>query len=347
VGCQREETKKLERSKMNKSEVVVITGASAGVGRATARAFAQRGAKIGLLARGRDGLEGARREIERAGGKALVLPTDVASPEQVEAAAQAVEENFGPIDIWINNAMVSVFSPIKEMTPEEFKRVTDVTYLGAVYGTLSALRRMLPRNRGIIVQVGSALAYRGIPLQAAYCGAKHAMQGFVDSLRSELLHDQSRVRVTMVQLPALNTPQFSWVKSRLPRKPQPVPPIFQPEVAADAIVWAAFHDRPELYVGWPTVKAIVGNKIAPRFADWYLSRQGYEAQQTDEPVDPGRVDNLWEPVPGDHGAHGDFAARSLPSSWQFRLAKHKTGLALAGLTIVAALLSLAKDNRRA
>jgi NAD(P)-dependent dehydrogenase (short-subunit alcohol dehydrogenase family) len=347
VGCQREETKKLERSKMNKSEVVVITGASAGVGRATARAFAQRGAKIGLLARGRDGLEGARREIERAGGKALVLPTDVASPEQVEAAAQAVEENFGPIDIWINNAMVSVFSPIKEMTPEEFKRVTDVTYLGAVYGTLSALRRMLPRNRGIIVQVGSALAYRGIPLQAAYCGAKHAMQGFVDSLRSELLHDQSRVRVTMVQLPALNTPQFSWVKSRLPRKPQPVPPIFQPEVAADAIVWAAFHERPELYVGWPTVKAIVGNKIAPRFADWYLSRQGYEAQQTDEPVDPGRVDNLWEPVPGDHGAHGDFAARSLPSSWQFRLAKHKTGLALAGLTIVAALLSLAKDNRRA
>jgi hypothetical protein len=195
--------------------------------------------------------------------------------------------------------------------------------------------------------VGSALAYRGIPLQAAYCGAKHAMQGFVDSLRCGLLHDQSRVRVTMVQLPALNTPQFSWVKSRLPCKPQPVPPIFQPEVAADAIVWAAFHDRPELYVGWPTVKAIVGNKIAPRFADWYLSRQGYEAQQTDEPVDPGRVDNLWEPVPGDHGAHGDFAARSLPSSWQFRLAKHKTGLALAGLTIVAALLSLAKDNRRA
>jgi NAD(P)-dependent dehydrogenase (short-subunit alcohol dehydrogenase family) len=347
VGCQREETKKLERSKMNKSEVVVITGASAGVGRATARAFAQRGAKIGLLARGRDGLEGARREIERAGGKALVLPTDVASPEQVEAAAQAVEENFGPIDIWINNAMVSVFSPIKEMTPEEFKRVTDVTYLGAVYGTLSALRRMLPRDRGVIVEVGSALAYRGIPLQAAYCGAKHALQGFVDSLRCELLHDQSRVRVTMVQLPALNTPQFSWVKSRLPCKPQPVPPIFQPEVAADAIVWAAFHERPELYVGWPTVKAIVGNKIAPRFADWYLSRQGYEAQQTDEPVDPGRVDNLWEPVPGDHGAHGDFAARSLPSSWQFRLAKHKTGLALAGLTIVAALLSLAKDNRRA
>jgi NAD(P)-dependent dehydrogenase (short-subunit alcohol dehydrogenase family) len=332
---------------MDKSEVVVITGASAGVGRATARAFANRGAKIGLLARGRDGLEGARREIERAGGEALVLPTDVANPEQVEAAAQAVEEKFGPIDIWINNAMVSVFSPIKEMTPEEFKRVTDVTYLGAVYGTLSALRRMLPRDRGVIVEVGSALAYRGIPLQAAYCGAKHAMQGFIDSLRCELLHDQSRVRVTMVQLSALNTPQFSWVKSRLPRKPQPVPPIFQPEVAADAILWAAFHDRPEVYVGWPTVKAIVGNKIAPRFADWYLSRQGYQAQQTDEPVEAGRIDNLWEPVPGDHGAHGDFDSRALSLSWQFRLSKHKTGLALAGLTIAAALLALAKDTRRA
>jgi len=332
---------------MNKAEVVVITGASAGVGRATARAFAKRGANIGLLARGRDGLEGALRDIEMAGGKALVLPTDVANPEQVEAAAEAVEQHFGPLDIWINNAMVSVFSPIKEMTPEEFKRVTDVTYLGAVYGTLAALRRMLPRDRGVIVEVGSALAYRGIPLQAAYCGAKHAMQGFVDSLRSELLHDQSRVRVTMVQLPALNTPQFSWVKSRLPRKPQPVPPIFQPEVAADAIVWAAFHDRPELYVGWPTVKAIVGNKIAPRFADWYLSRQGYQAQQTDEPVEAERVDNLWEPVPGDHGAHGAFDARSLSSSWQFRLNKHKTRFALAGLTIATALLALAKkDNQR-
>ena len=332
---------------MDKAEVVVITGASAGVGRATARVFAQRGARVGLVARGLDGLEGTREEIERGGGSALVLPTDVASPEQVEAAAQAVEENFGPIDIWINNAMVSVFSPIKEMTPEEFKRVTDVTYLGAVYGTLAALRRMLPRDRGVIVEVGSALAYRGIPLQAAYCGAKHALQGFVDSLRCELLHDQSRVRVTMVQLPALNTPQFSWVKSRLPRKPQPVPPIFQPEVAADAIVWAALHDRPELYVGWPSVKAIVGNKIAPRLVDWYLSRQGYEAQQTDEPVEAGRVDNLWEPVAGDHGAHGDFDARSLSSSWQFQLAKHKTSFGLAGLTIAAALLALAKGSRRA
>src|SRR5918994_2669295 len=321
MGCQYEEIRKLERGKMDKAEVVVITGASAGVGRATARAFAQRGAKIGLLARGRDGLEGARLEIERAGGKALVLPTDVASPEQVEAAAQAVEENFGPIDIWINNAMVSVFSPIKEMTSEEFKRVTDVTYLGAVYGTLSALRRMLPRDNGVIVQVGSALAYRGIPLQSAYCAAKHAIQGFNDSLRSELIHDESNVRVTMVQLPAMNTPQFSWVKSRLPRKPQPVPPIYQPEIGADAVLFAAHNDRREMYVGYPTVEAIIGDKIAPAFADWYLARNGYDAQQTDEPVESDRRDNLWEAVPGDHGAHGTFGDRATASSPQLWASK--------------------------
>jgi len=331
---------------MNKPEVVVITGASAGVGRATARAFADRGAHIGLLARGSDGLEAAHKEIEAAGGQALVLPTDVAHADQIEAAADAVEQRFGPIDIWINNAMVSVFSPIKEMTPDEFKRVTEVTYLGYVYGTLSALKRMLGRDRGVIVQVGSALAYRGIPLQGAYCGAKHAIQGFTDSLRCELLHDESKVKVVEVHMPALNTPQFSWVKSRLPRKPQPVPPIFQPEVAAEAIFWAAHHDRPEVYVGWPTVKAIVGNKIAPRLADWYLARNGYSSQQTDEPVESDRRDNLWEPVPGDHGAHGDFGARSLSSSWQFLLNKHKTGLTLAGLTAAAALLALVKDSRR-
>src|SRR5688572_844020 len=256
---------------MDKTEVVVITGASAGVGRATARAFAQRGAKIGLVARGRDGLEGTREEIERAGGSALVLPTDVASAEQVEAAAQAVEENFGPIDIWINNAMVSVFSPIKEMTAEEFKRVTEVTYLGYVYGTLAALKRMLPRDRGVIIQVGSALAYRGIPLQSAYCGAKHAVQGFVDSLRCELLHDKSRVRVAMVQLPAMNTPQFSWVKSRMRRKPQPVPPIYQPELGAEAILFAALNNRREMYIGYPTVAAIVADKVAGGLADRYLA----------------------------------------------------------------------------
>jgi NAD(P)-dependent dehydrogenase (short-subunit alcohol dehydrogenase family) len=217
-------------------EVVVITGASAGVGRATVRAFARLGAHIGLLARGHDGLNAARQEVEAVGGQALVLPTDVANDAQVEAAATAVEAAFGPIDIWVNNAMVSVFSPVKEMTPEEFRRVTEVTYLGTVHGTMAALRRMLPRDHGTIVQVGSTLAYRGIPLQAAYCGAKHAIQGFTESVRCELLHDGSHVRLTMVQLPALNTPQFGWVKNRLPHKGQPVPPIYQPGVAAEAIV---------------------------------------------------------------------------------------------------------------
>jgi len=225
---------------------------------------------LGSSPRGRDGLEGARRDVEAAGGRALVLPTDVADHAQVERAAEAVERAFGPIDVWINNAMASVFSPVKEMTPQEFRRVTEVTYLGVVYGTLAALKRMLPRDRGHIVQVGSALAYRGIPLQAAYCGAKHAIQGFMDSLRSELLHDDSHVRVTMVQLPALNTPQFEWVKSRLPHRAQPVPPIFQPEIAADAIHWAAHHGRREMFVGAPTVAAIIGNKIMPGLGDWYL-----------------------------------------------------------------------------
>jgi NAD(P)-dependent dehydrogenase (short-subunit alcohol dehydrogenase family) len=320
---------------MNKSEVVVITGASAGVGRATAQAFARRGARIGLLARGRDGLEAAQREVEDAGGQALVVTVDVGNAGAVEAAAASVEEQFGPIDVWVNNAMLSVFSPVKEMTAEEFRRVTEVTYLGYVYGTLAALKRMLPRNAGVIVQVGSALAYRGIPLQSAYCGAKHAVQGFTEALRCELWHDGSNVRVTTVQMPALNTPQFSWVKSRLPNKPQPVPPIFQPEVAAQAILWAAHHNRPEIYVGWPTVKAIVGNKIAPRFADWYLARNGYEAQQTGVPVEPERKDNLWEPVPGDHGAHGEFSARSQASSWQWWLSTNRAWLTLLTGALVA------------
>jgi hypothetical protein len=231
------------------------------------------------------------------------------------------------------------------MTAEEFRRVTEVTYLGYVYGTLAALKRMLPRDSGVVVQVGSALAYRGIPLQSAYCGAKHAVQGFNDSLRCELLHDGSSVRLTMVQLPALNTPQFSWVKSRLPRKPQPVPPIFEPEVAAEAIVWAARQNRPEIYVGWPTVKAIVGDKIAPRFADWYLARNGYESQQTDEPVEPGRADNLWAPVAGDAGAHGTFGARSRSRSWQLLLSKNRRWLALAGLAAAGALAVATRCRR--
>ena len=238
-------------------------------------------------------------------GRSSCRPTSP-TPAQVEAAAAAVEEAFGPIDVWVNNAMVSVFSPVKQMEPEEYRRVTEVTYLGTVYGTLAALRRMLPRDRGAIVQVGSALAYRGIPLQSAYCAAKHAIQGFCDSLHCELIHDKSRVRLTMVQMPALNTPQFGWVKSRLPRKAQPVPPIFQPEVAAEAIVWAAHHDRRSLMVGWPTVEAIVGNKIAPGLLDAYLARTCFDAQMTGEPEDPARPDNLWEPVDAepDHGAHG-------------------------------------------
>jgi NADP-dependent 3-hydroxy acid dehydrogenase YdfG len=259
--------------------VVVITGASAGVGRATVREFATRGARIGLLARDLDRLEATKQEVEELGGRALVLPTDVADPDQVEAAAAKVEATFGPIDVWVNNAMVSVLSPVKEMTTDEYRRVTDVTYLGYVYGTLSALRRMLPRDRGMIIQVGSALAYRAIPLQSAYCGEKHAIQGFTESLRSELIHDGSKVRVTIVQLPAVNTPQFSWIKSRMPRHPQPVPPIYQPEVIARAIVWAADHDRRELSVGVSTVKAIVGDKFIPGTLDHYLARIGGTADR--------------------------------------------------------------------
>ena len=313
-----------------KPEVVVVTGASAGVGRATVRAFAQRGALLGLIARGSDGLEAARVEVEQLGGKALVFSVDVADAEKVEGAATRVEEEFGPIDIWVNNAMVSVFSPVKEMTAEEFHRVTEVTYLGVVYGTLAALKRMLPHDRGCILQVGSALAYRGIPLQAAYCGAKHAIQGFTESLRCELLHDQSNVRVTMVHLPAMNTPQFSWVKSRLPREPQPVPPIYQPEIAAEAIIYAAYHKHREMEVGMPTVVAVEGNKVFPGLMDRYLARTNYEAQQTDKPVQPDRRDNLWSPVPGDHGAHGTFDDRASDSSPQLWANMHRRWLALAG-----------------
>jgi NAD(P)-dependent dehydrogenase (short-subunit alcohol dehydrogenase family) len=317
-----------------KPKVVVITGASAGVGRAVVRRFAQDKAHIGLLARGVDGLEGARREVEEAGGRALVLPTDVASADQVEAAAIAVEEQFGPIDIWINNAMTSVFASFKEMTLDEFRRVTEVTYLGTVYGTKAALKRMLPRNHGVIVQVGSALAYRSIPLQSAYCGAKFAIRGFTDAIRSELIHDDSAVRITMVQLPALNTPQFSWVRSYLPFKSQPVPPIYQPEVAADAIHFAAHHDRRELFVGIPVVKAILGNKIIPGPLDHYLADAAYSGQQTDEPRDPTQPDNLFEPLPGDHGAHGNFAKDSRAFSPQLWAAKNRDLVAICGSALI-------------
>lgn len=291
---------------MNDAQVVVITGASAGVGRATAQAFARRGARIGLLARGQDRLQATGAEVEALGGKALGLPTDVADVTQVERAAQRVEKELGPIDIWINNATATVFSPFQEITPEEFKRVTEVTYLSYVYGTMAALRRMLPRNHGTIIQVGSALSYRAIPLQSAYCGAKHAIRGFTDSLRAELLHDGSNIQLTMVQLPALNTPQFVWNLSRLPRQPQPVPPIYQPEVAAAAILWAAYHRRRELYVGSSTAGTILVSKFWPGLVDRYLARTGYQSQQTDKPVDPQRPNNLFEPVPGDYSAHGPF-----------------------------------------
>jgi NAD(P)-dependent dehydrogenase (short-subunit alcohol dehydrogenase family) len=317
--------------------VVVVTGASAGVGRATVQAFAREKARIGLIARGQAGLQGAKRDAERLGGKALVLPVDVADADAVENAAAQVESEFGPIDVWVNNAMASVFSPIKEMTAEEFKRVTEVTYLGCVYGTLAALKRMLPRDSGHIIQVGSALAYRGIPLQAAYCAAKHAIQGFCDSLRCELIHDKSKVRLTMIEMPALNTPQFSWVKSRLPRKAQPVPPIFQPEVAAEAIVYASHHARREIYVGMPTVEAIVGNKIAPGLLDRYLARTGYDSQQHDGAEDPHRPNNLWEPVDADkdHGAHGAFDSRASSHSPQLWTTTHR------GLLLGATVLMLA------
>ncbi|HUJ14506.1 MAG TPA: SDR family oxidoreductase [Thermoanaerobaculia bacterium] len=326
---------------MEEREVVVVTGSSAGVGRATAQAFGKRGARVALIARGRRGLEGARRDVEAAGGEAIVLPLDTSDHDAVDQAASEVEKTLGPIDIWVNNAMLSVFSPIMEMQPDEYRRVTEVTYLGYVWGTLAALRRMKPRDRGAIVQVGSALAYRGIPLQSAYCAAKHAVQGFHDSLRSELIHDKSNVRVVMVQMPALNTPQFRWVKSRLPRKAQPVPPIFQPEVAAEAIVWAAHSDRRELNVGWPTTKAVVGNNFAPGYADHYLAKHGFDAQMIDEPEDPNRPNNLWSPVDDDEdrGAHGVFDNRAIPNSVELELNKNRSWLmAGAAAVLVGAML---------
>jgi short-subunit dehydrogenase len=289
---------------------------------------------VALLARGTEGLDGARREVERYGRRALVCPLDIADANAVEEAAEQIERQLGPIDVWVNNAMNSVFSPVKEMTASDYKRVTEVTYLGQVYGALSALKRMLPRNRGSIIFVGSALAYRGIPLQSAYCGAKHAIEGFFDSLRTELMHDGSKVKVSMVQLPAMNTTQFKFVKSRLPRKPRPMGTIYQPEVAAEVIEYASRNHRREYYVGWPTVKAIVGNKVAPWYADWVLARNGYDGQMTDEPEDAARKNNLWEPLPGDHGAHGTFDDKSKDFSLVTWASMHKP-------TVVTSLLLLA------
>lgn len=312
-----------------RQEVVVVTGASAGVGRAVVREFARRKAAIGLIARGMERLEAAKRDVEQQGGEALALSVDVADADAVQRAADQVVNTFGPIDVWVNDAMTTVFAPFKEIQAEEFKRATEVTYLGCVYGTMAALRHMLQRNRGTIVQVGSALAYRSIPLQSPYCGAKHAIVGFTDSLRCELIHQKSQVQVTIVHLPAMNTPQFSWCRTRLPRHPQPVPPIFQPEVAARAIYYAAHNKRREVFVGGSTMKAIYGQDFAPSFADWYLGTHGYEAQQTEEPVAPDRPDNLFEPVAGDWAAHGIFTAEAKDFSLQNWVNLRRLPIALA------------------
>lgn len=330
---------------------VVITGASAGIGRATAGAFAERGYDVSLVARSPEGLDPTAEEVEQAGGRGAVIPTDVADAEGVEHAASRAEEGFGPIDVWVNDAMTTVFSRICEMRPEEYRRVTEVTYLGTVYGTMAALRRMRPRDRGTIVQVGSALSYRAIPLQSAYCGAKHGVRGFTDSVRCELLHEGSDVRITMVQLPAVNTPQFSLCRAKLGRHPQPMPPIYEPEVAADAIAWAAHGGRREVYVGASSVATILANKLAPGLLDHYLGRNGYDAQQTDEEIPSDRPDNLFEPVGGDHGAHGIFDDTAHAHSPQLWATRHRGPLAAvvggAATLVGGALRRLARlRNRR-
>src|SRR4051812_760710 len=305
-------------------KVVAVTGASAGIGRATVRALAERGADVGLIARGEERLHHAANEVRGVGGRACVAPADVADAAQVERAAERIEAELGPIDVWINVAMTAVLAEVTDTTPEEFKRVTEVTYLGSVHGAQAALRRMVPRDRGVIVQVGSALSRRGIPLQATYCGSKHAVKGFLDSLRAELIQHRSQVKVTLVQLPGLNTPQFDWVRTRLRKHPQPVPPIYQPEVAAQAIVYAAEHPRRELWVGLPTVYTILGEKVASGLMDVYLGRTNEKAQEAGEPIDPAqRVDNLFAPPPGDPGAHGMFDDQAKPRSRQLWLTMYK------------------------
>jgi NAD(P)-dependent dehydrogenase (short-subunit alcohol dehydrogenase family) len=334
-------------------QVVVVTGASGGIGRAAALAFAARGAKVALLARGEAGLDGAVRDVERAGGVALPIPTDVADPDQVEAAAAQAEQALGPIDVWVNVAFTSVFAPFKDIKLTEYKRVTEVSYLGYVYGTMAALKRMLPRDAGTIVQVGSALAYRGIPLQSAYCGAKHAIQGFHESLRCELLHDKSNIHVTMVQMPAVNTPQFDWVLSRLPKPAQPVPPIYQPEVAAHGVLYAADHpERREYWVGGSTAATLAANAVAPGVLDRYLARTGFSAQQDDRPEPSSHPVNLWKPADGpsghDHTAHGSFDGQAKPRSVQLWASQHHglLGGAVLGLAGAAVATALGRRGRR-
>jgi NAD(P)-dependent dehydrogenase (short-subunit alcohol dehydrogenase family) len=316
-------------------EVVVVTGASGGVGRAVARRFARDGAQVALIARGRAGLEGAAREVRSEGGEALMVPLDVADYEALEGAAGAVEEEFGPIDVWVNNAMVTIYAEFLDIDPEEYRRATEVTYLGMVWGTRSALKRMVPRDHGVIVQVCSALSYRGIPLQAPYCGAKHACKGFTESVITELLHHKSSVRVSMVQLPGVNTTQFTWGRTKLPKQTTPVPPIYQPEIAADAVHHAAHHRRRQIYVGWPTVLNIIGEKFAPWLLDHYLAKTAFGSQMTDQPLDPQGHDNLFEPIDEDRGAHGPFDDKAHSRSPQYELAKHRT-LVLTSLGVAAA-----------
>ncbi|AMM30811.1 short-chain dehydrogenase [Sinomonas atrocyanea] len=332
--------------------IVVVTGASGGIGRASAIAFGKAGDAVALLARGEEGLAAAAADVEAAGGTALPIPVDVADHEALDAAAERVERELGPIDVWVNVAFTSVFSRFHEIAPEEYKRVTEVSYLGFVYGTMSALRRMRPRNRGTIVQVGSALAYRGIPLQTAYCGAKHAIQGFNEALRTELLHERSGIRTTMVQMPAVNTPQFSWVLSRLPNHAQPVPPIYQPEVAARGVFHAAAHpERREYWVGGSTAATLIANAVAPGILDRYLAKTGFKAQQTSDPRDPDQPENLWEPADTerDFGAHGVFDAKSSPRSLQLVASQHHGAVAaVAGAVLVgtaAAISALVRGTR--
>lgn len=334
--------------RVDENTVVVITGASGGIGRATARLFGRRKAKLALLARGRDGLEAAKREVEEQGGRALAIPTDVSVFEQVRVAAERVEAELGPIDVWINNAMVSMYSPFMQMSPAEFRHVVDVTFLGNVYGTWCALHHMIARNRGVVIQVGSALAFRSIPLQSAYCASKHAIEGFTDSLRSELIHERSDVRITAVHMPAVNTTQFTWTKNKMPNRARPTGTIFQPEIAADAILFATEHERRDMMVGYTTVEATVGQKFVPGWLDRYLAKVAWDGSMLPEPRDPQQADNFWDPLPGDHGAHGPFDSLSLqfsPELWATKYRGVLAGVCLASLGTLAGLF-LAKRRKR-